>query len=313
MNSPITISLIIPIYRVADYIGVMADSVLGQSYPHIQYVFVNDETDDDSIDILNSLIAEKYSHKRDSILIVNQPHAGLPAARCTGLGYATGDYIWHVDSDDWITENAVEMIVSEAESSGSDVIYFNFVQEYSENSKIKKERLYTIDKKNEYVWDMFNQRAYACVWNKCIKRELYERNKVYFPKYSYAEDTYLMVQLLTFCNSISYLDAPLYHYRKCNTSSLSHQKRKIRRLEYSLNFIDLYEKYKNHKSDPNPLHMIKDAIVLRAGWYSIAFDLGLFKQYPFLPKLISSARLNKKSRIGLPAQIITKIYSRIYR
>ena len=70
MKSPVTISLIIPIYRVEKYIGRFAESVFGQSYPYIQYVFVNDETDDSTIDILKALIETRYSHLKEKILII---------------------------------------------------------------------------------------------------------------------------------------------------------------------------------------------------------------------------------------------------
>jgi glycosyltransferase involved in cell wall biosynthesis len=245
MRNPVTISLIIPIYRVEKYIGRFAESVFGQTYPHIQYIFVNDETDDATVHVLKTLIDDRYSHLKDKILIVDQPHAGLPAARNTGMQYAAGDYVWHVDSDDWIEDDAVAMIAAVAEKSDSDLIYFSFRQEYADGSRIKREKVYDISSKNEYVWNMFNQKSYACVWNKCIRRSVYERHKIHFPEYSYAEDAYLMIQLVSYCNSIASLDSALYHYRKDNSASLSHQKRKHRRLEYALNFMNLYEKLNN--------------------------------------------------------------------
>ena len=85
MKQTVTISWIVPVYRVEKYIGRFAESVFGQSYPHIQYIFVNDETDDSSVDILKALIEARYSHLIEKILIVDQPHAGLPAARKTGM------------------------------------------------------------------------------------------------------------------------------------------------------------------------------------------------------------------------------------
>ena len=309
MRNPVTISLIIPIYRVEKYIGRFAESVFGQTYPHIQYIFVNDETDDATVHVLKTLIDDRYSHLKDKILIVDQPHAGLPAARNTGMQYAAGDYVWHVDSGDWIEDDAVAMIAAVAEKSDSDLIYFSFRQEYADGSRIKREKVYDISSKNEYVWNMFNQKSYACVWNKCIKRSVYERHKIHFPEYSYAEDAYLMIQLVSYCNSIASLDSALYHYRKDNSASLSHQKRKHRRLEYALNFMDLYEKLKDEPYPDNPMPVIKDAIMLRTGWYSIAFGLGLFNRFPYLAGMIRKAHLSLCSKIGIVPQIITKIRS----
>lgn len=309
MKNPVTISLIIPIYRVEKYIGRFAESVFGQSYPYIQYIFVNDETDDSTIDILKALIEARYSHLKEKILIIDQSHAGLPAARRTGMQYATGDYVWHIDSDDWIEKDAVAIIADIAEKSDSDLIYFPFWQEYADGSKIKCDKVYDISSKKEYIWNMFNQKSYACVWNKCIRRSVYERHEIYYPEYSYAEDAYLMIQLVSYCNSICYLDSSLYHYRKDNGMSLSHQKRRLRRLEYALNFMDLYEKLKDESYPDNPLPVISDAIMLRAGWYSIAFGLGLFNRFPYLSGMIRKAHVSLCSKVGVIPQLITKFRS----
>ena len=106
----LTISLVAPIYGVEKYIQKFADSALGQTYPFIQFVFVNDGTKDASIQVLNSVIDKDYAHLRDRITIVNKENAGLPAARKTGMEYVTGDYVWHVDPDDWLEKDAVQKI-----------------------------------------------------------------------------------------------------------------------------------------------------------------------------------------------------------
>lgn len=309
MRHPVTISLIAPVYRVEKYIGRFAESVFSQSYPHIQFIFVNDGTDDSSMDILESVIQDRYSHLKDRITIVNQPHSGLPVARETGIRYASGDYIWLVDSDDWLETDAVVKIASKAEESGSDLIYFNFIQDYSDRFKIKKERHYDIGNKGEYIRNIFNQKSFPCVWNKCVRRSVYDRHEIYFAGYSYSEDAYLMTQLISYSESIAYLDAELYHYRKDNGSSLSHQKRKVRRLEYSLNFLDLYEKFRYDTSADNPVSLIVDMIVFRAGWHSMIYNLGLFAKFPYLAQMISKAELNFRTKIGLFPQIMTKMYS----
>ena len=97
MMNPLKVSIIVPVYGVEKFIAEFAVSAFEQTYPYIEYVFVNDGTKDRSIDILEQLITQKYSHLRDAIIIVNKENGGLPAARKTGLEHATGDYIWHVD------------------------------------------------------------------------------------------------------------------------------------------------------------------------------------------------------------------------
>lgn len=196
MTSPLKVSIIVPVYGVEKYIAEFAVSAFEQTYPYIEYVFVNDGTKDCSIDILEKLIDEKYSHLRDSIIIVNKENGGLPAARKTGLEHATGDYIWHVDPDDWIERDSVESIVSKIRETGADVVYFNLVKEYSDRSKVKRDRPHASDARQEYVSDMYNHRSFGSLCNKCVKRSLYDNPRLIFATYSYAEDTFLTTQLV---------------------------------------------------------------------------------------------------------------------
>ena len=107
MASHPSFSIIAPIYGVERYIVNCADSLLGQTYDNIQFIFVNDGTKDASIELLSKLIDKKYGALKDRIVIVNKLNGGLPAARRTGMEYATGDYILHVDSDDWVETDMV--------------------------------------------------------------------------------------------------------------------------------------------------------------------------------------------------------------
>ena len=113
MDRPLVISVVAPIYGVEKFIGRFAESLLSQSYPHVQYIFVNDGTKDASIDVLEGIINKEYNHLRDRIIIVNKENGGLPSARKAGMEYVTGDYVWHVDSDDWLELNMYERMYGE--------------------------------------------------------------------------------------------------------------------------------------------------------------------------------------------------------
>ena len=118
------VSIIVPVFKVEKYIEQCARSVLGQSYPCIQFIFVDDFTPDRSIELLEALIDKEYSGLKDTITIIRKPvNEGLPQARKTGVQAATGDYIMHVDSDDWIEPDAAEKLVAKAEETGADVVY----------------------------------------------------------------------------------------------------------------------------------------------------------------------------------------------
>ena len=308
MQKDITISIIAPIYGVEKYIVEFADSVLSQSYPHIEFIFVNDGTKDRSMELLEELIASKYDHLRPRIKVINKQNGGLPAARRTGLEHATGDYIYNVDSDDWLSEGSIAKIADKVRETGADIVYFNYVKEYPSRSSVKKERSYKADDQKLYVRNMYNHCSYASVWNKCFRHSLYTENTIYSPKYGYAEDCYVTTQLVGYSRSLAYLDEYVYHYRKGNPNALTGQQRRKRKREYALNFIDLYLKYKDVPAEHNPVACIFDDIIMQAGWYSIFYRLDLFKEYPWLAKAVCGAKIRGGgSDVPIVAQLFTKI------
>lgn len=307
MKSPL-ISVIAPMYGVEPYIVAFAESLLSQSYPHIEFVFVNDGTKDRSVELLEELVERKYAHLKPQIKIVHKANGGLPAARLTGLDNATGDYIYHADSDDWLEAGAIEKIARKIEATDADIVYFDFYKEYPTKSKAKRERNYAVDAQREYVRNMYNHRSYASVWNKCVRHSLYKEHKIYTPQYGYAEDCYLMSQLVGYSSSIVHLEEYLYHYRKGNPNALTGQQRRKRKREYALNFLDLYERYKDVPTEENPVAVIFDDMLIQAGWYSIFYRLDLFKHYPWLAAAVRKAKMHRKTDVWLLSQLITKIY-----
>ena len=294
-------------YGVEPYIVNFAETLLSQRYPHIEFIFVNDGTKDRSVELLEELIERKYSHLKPQIKIVHKANAGLPAARRTGLDHATGDYIYHADSDDWLAEDAIAKIAEKIAQTDADIVYFDFYKEYPTRTKVKRERDYDADAQREYVRNMYNHRSYASVWNKCVRHSLYTDNTIYTPQYGYAEDCYLMSQLVGYSKSIAHLEECLYHYRKGNPNALTKQQRKKRKREYALNFIDLYEKYRDIPQENNPVAVILDDIVIQAGWYSILYNLDLFDNYPWLAEAIGRAQMRRNTDVWLAAQIVTKL------
>ncbi len=308
MQQNITISIIAPIYGVENYIVEFANSILSQSYPHIEFIFVNDGTKDRSIELLEALIAQKYEHLRPQIKIVHKANGGLPAARRTGLEHATGDYIYNVDSDDWLSEGSIAKIAAKIAESGADIVYFNYVKEYPTRSSVKKERAYGAGEQRLYVRNMYNHRSFGTLCNKCVRRALFTENDIAVPKYGYAEDCFVSTQIVGLAKSVAYLDEDIYHYRKGVATALTSQQRRKRKREYALNFIDLYQKYCNVPQEANPVACIFDDILIQAGWYSIFYRLDLFKEYPWLAEAVRGAKIRGGgSDVPILAQLLTKL------
>ena len=126
------ISVIIPMYNVEKYIAATLDSLLAQTFPNFEVIIVNDCSPDSS-----RTIAESYLDKFDGRLklLDNKKNSGPGASRNNGLRYATGEYIFFMDSDDLLLPNGLEEMYSFAKESAADVISFKLRCNVSDDGK----------------------------------------------------------------------------------------------------------------------------------------------------------------------------------
>lgn len=300
-------SVIAPVYGVEKYIAAFAESLFEQTYPDIQFIFVNDGTKDASIDIVRSMLDGKYAHLKDRTIIVDKENEGLPAARRTGMEYADGDYVLHVDSDDWLEKDAIEKIALKAEETQADIIYFDFYKEYDTYRKKDVERDYTAADKLKFISGLHNYRAYGYVWNKCTKRSLYLENPVVFPEKGMHEDIHLNTQLLWYAKSIVHLKEALYHYRRNNPGSISTAKRRLRRHDSAINMMDLFIRYRDDLAG-SPISTCYKEILFRTGWLSLRYNFGFFDEFPFLAAEIRKIRPTFRAKTFILWQIVVKAY-----
>lgn len=132
MKEDIKVSIIIPVYGVEKYISQCLESVINQSYENIEIIVVNDGTKDNSMKIVEEYLLD------ERIKIINKENGGLASARNRGIEEATGEYIYFLDSDDWIEVNTIEVLVEE--SNNLDIIYSNFWYFDEKNQKKRKNK-----------------------------------------------------------------------------------------------------------------------------------------------------------------------------
>lgn len=306
------ISIVIPVYGVEPYIRKFAESVFDQTYRNIQYVFVNDGTKDASMDVLEKLIQEKYEHLRRHIVIVNKENEGLPMARKTGLEHAEGEYVLLVDSDDWMEHHAIERIMTVAEQTQADLIYFDFIKEYAHRKSIKHERKYTAQNKDMYIINLFNLKSYGYTWSKCFKRSLYTDNTIYMPRYGMHEDICIMSQIIFHAKSFAYIPEILHHYRLDNPNSISVQNIQARHLASIRNMLDLCAHFKEQPQG-TPVEKVAGGVYIRAGWYAMVHGYDLWNEYTWLADEIRKAKLSIHYRSSILTQLIVKIYTHLFR
>lgn len=203
-------SLIVPVYNVESYLKRCLDSLMNQTYHNFEVICVNDGSNDSSLEILND-----YSAKYSKIFVVSQENMGLGEARNTGVKYATGNYIWFIDSDDWIANNSLSLLTEFIQNNGEkDMIVFNCFHTSGVNQKGRIFKAFwkkpSILNPVEYVRILLDGQGLFAAWNRIYSYDFYMGSKFRFPKGFYEDVPQLCLSLKA--NSIGYLDKELYSY-----------------------------------------------------------------------------------------------------
>lgn len=207
----ITISIIIPIYNVKDYIVNCLKSVLEQNYKNLEIILIDDCGNDNSIKIAEEII-KKYSSYEVTI-IKHKKNKGLSAARNTGVQQAKGDYILFLDSDDYLTPNAISHLVKYLKKyPNTDFIIGGTETVGLKNIKIPllcKE--YTNNKKG-IITSYLNREWNIMAWNKLIKKEFFINNNLWFKEGVFHEDIDFTFRLAHSANSFACCHNVTYKY-----------------------------------------------------------------------------------------------------
>ena len=220
----IKVSVIVPIYGVEKYIERAVRSLFEQTLTGIEYIFVNDCTPDNSIVILNNLIEEykeRLTNENKLYKIINLPqNGGLPQARWHGIVEASGEYIAHCDSDDWVDRDMYRIQYEKAVQEKADMVVCDY---YATNGqKHRHLRAFKDNLSKEQIYElMFDRKIPWMVWNKMIKANIYKASNITVPRQTQGEDMAYILQLLYYVNKISYINKPLYYYQ-VGTQTVTH-------------------------------------------------------------------------------------------
>lgn len=241
------ISLIIPVYNTANYLKDCLDSCLHQK-PFIlnedyEIICVNDGSTDASRQIL-------AEYESQGIIIIDQKNAGVSVARNNGLLHAKGNFIWFIDSDDYIEENILSELLAFITSNQCDccIIGFTKVEEQTQRITIfDKSKFQKIEAKQ---WN--GGRNFAYPWIHIVSRKFLQNHAITFePGISHQEDTLWMFWIDFFKAKSIYTAKQIYAYR-IRANSAMHNRSKENRLKYfkgMLAMLQAYQKALTHYGD----------------------------------------------------------------
>lgn len=209
------ISVIVPVYNVEKYLKQCLDSIINQTYKNLQIILIDDGSSDKS-----GIICDDYQQKDNRIEVIHKTNSGVAAARNQGVLMAKGDYIAFVDSDDFIEKDMYEILLATMDNDKIDMAV-STINRIERNGKNRvQSKLFEKDRildKFEFM-EIFIKNESDYLVNKLYKKNILK--DVIFPDGKYFEDLVTMLQLITNSEKISYVNKPLYNYRK-NAESIT--------------------------------------------------------------------------------------------
>ena len=213
-----TISVIVPVYNKAAYLRECVDSILGQTYRHMEVLLVDDESTDES-----GAICDAYGEKNERVRVVHQKNSGPTAACVAGMRKALGDYYMFVDSDDYLEPETLSEMAERLTGKPGEIVCCNHVVE-KQRGKVQVasgvtpgiyegERL-----RREIKAKLIGEEKKVIPLSRCMKlceKSLFEGNEVYYD-YSlrFGDDTNLMYPAMLASSRVVIMkDAFYYHYR----------------------------------------------------------------------------------------------------
>lgn len=208
-----------PIYGVEPFVERCAESLLSQTLSGVEYIFVDDCTPDDSIGIVRRAIERYPDRASDCRILRHDKNRGLPAARNTGMAVATGEYVYHCDSDDFLEHNMLEQLYSAAKEKDADMAWSDWYLSFGENERYMPQPEATTGR--DALSRVLEGSMKYNVWNKLTRRALFEDNSIEFPAGRSMGEDMTMIRLLACAHITVHVPRALYHYIRVNTGAMT--------------------------------------------------------------------------------------------
>ena len=244
------VSVILTIYNREKYIEKCIRSLLEQTLDNVEFVVVDDASTDSSLAILNNVLEEYPDRKPQVNLICLEKNAGRAVARQTGINHVKGEYVIHVDSDDWVDSDMLELLYSKAKETDADIVGCNVTHEYRTRQRIFKQS-YSGDVEED-IRRLLNGKLFPSLCTSLTRTSIIRENDISFPQgVDTGEDLLFNLNLYLYAHKVVGIDNPSYHYRHTEDSgSFQHTEKSIksvievaRRIETLMRETGNYEKY----------------------------------------------------------------------
>ena len=244
------VSVIVTIYNREKYIEKCVRSLMEQTLDDVEFVCVDDASTDASLLKLNRVL-EDYPNRKSMVnIICLENNAGRAIARQIGIEHVKGEYVIHVDSDDWIDKDMLELLYTKAKETNADIVGCNLTHEYGTHQQIFKQS-YSGDVEED-IRRLLNGRLFPSLCTSLTRTDLIKEHQITFPQgLDTGEDLLFNLSLYLVAHKVVGIDNPSYHYRHTEDSgSFQHTEKSINsvievacRIETLMRETGNYEKY----------------------------------------------------------------------
>ena len=218
-----TISVIVPVYNTEQYLSRCVDSILAQTFTDFELILVNDGSNDGS-----GAICDEYAEKDPRVNVIHQENRGVSPARNMGLDHASGEYLYFVDSDDYIDPALLETVIPYMENN-SDLVAFGY-SFFNESGVYKtvswKWNEWRLSSENRISFYVESLLRYKLGWEACFRmfrRDLIEQHNIRFEGII-AEDLYFSLCYCAYAKKIVCIEKSLYYYFQHNESTMARER-----------------------------------------------------------------------------------------
>lgn len=208
------ISVIVPVYNAEDHLERTIASILNQTYPHLELILIDDGSTDRSFQI-----CQQYKKTDHRIRVTQQPNSGVSVARNAGIEASVGELLVFVDSDDYIEETMMEVLMSSFRNPNELIVYGYYIHNLEKGNEVllnpgnRENKELTVAELASAFWHYYESGVTNSPCNKLYVSSIIKKNKLYFPAgVKMGEDVAFN---LTYFNQISHIkviDKYLYHY-----------------------------------------------------------------------------------------------------
>lgn len=257
------VSIVIPVYNVEEYLRECIDSVLRQTYSNLEIILVDDGSTDNS-----GTICEEYKKTDSRIKAIHRENGGLSAARNTGMEAATGEYIYFLDSDDYIVDVTIERLISTAQAEKADMVFFDGYVFYTDceddgsANKYRRSRIYkTQHGRNLLAELLMNDEYRTAVPLSFMKRGYLRDNKICFYEGILHEDELFTFLVFNADGIVAHCHEELYARRIRPASIMTASSADKRYYSMLTVYFQLAEMYRDNKANGQAadMYLIREA------------------------------------------------------